>query len=245
MNEWIEQLADMAASGEAVVIVTVANIRGSAPREAGARMLVTASETVGTIGGGQLEYQCTRLAVERLREEPGVAMRRFPLGASMGQCCGGVVDILFETVADGLPSWLRTLGGLHGQRTPAMLVTSVGDRPGRKMIVTPDTEFGDTSAGDVELARKRLVGGDEPLLADNVFYDPVVGSDFDVAVFGAGHVGTALVNVLSTLECNVRWIDSRRKIFRRVPNNALAIESREPALEVSALPPGSHALARH
>lgn len=242
MNEWIKELTDLTAAGEPVVIVTVAAIRGSAPREAGARMLVTATETIGTIGGGQLEYQCTRLAVERLGRNSSVDVERFPLGASMGQCCGGVVEIMFETVADGIPSWLRTLGGLHGQRTPAMLVTEIGGDPERKLIVTGDGEFGNSPHGDIDVARSRLLDRSGPLLDDQVFYDPVLGSDFDIAVFGAGHVGSALVNVLATLECNLRWIDSRRNVFRHVPNNALAIESREPALEIAALAPGSHVL---
>ncbi len=242
MNEWIEHLTDLSASGEPVVVVTVARVRGSAPREVGAKMLVTASETIGTIGGGQLEYQCTRLAVDRLERDSVTDLERFPLGASMGQCCGGVVEVLFETVADGLPAWLRTLGGLHGQRTPALLVTEVGGDSQDRLIVTPEDAFGETHAEDIDAARGRLERGEGAALVDNVFYEPVIGSDFNVAVFGAGHVGSALIGVLSTLDCNVRWVDSRRNVFRRVPNNVRAIETREPALEVAALPPGSYVL---
>jgi xanthine dehydrogenase accessory factor len=54
MNEWIDELNDLVAAGEPAVLVTVAGIRGSAPREIGAKMIVTATETIGTIGGGQL-----------------------------------------------------------------------------------------------------------------------------------------------------------------------------------------------
>ena len=108
MNEWIDELSDLTAAGEPAVLVTVAGIRGSAPREIGAKMIVTASETIGTIGGGQLEYQSTRVAVGMLDEEQ-LALRSFPLGSSMGQCCGGVVEILFEPVAGGMPAWLRDL----------------------------------------------------------------------------------------------------------------------------------------
>ena len=62
MNEWIDELSDLTAAGERVVLVTVAGIRGSAPREVGAKMIVSESATIGTIGGGQLEYQCALLA---------------------------------------------------------------------------------------------------------------------------------------------------------------------------------------
>ena len=45
------------ARGEAAVLVTIAATRGSTPREAGARMLVTATKVCGTIGGGRLEFE--------------------------------------------------------------------------------------------------------------------------------------------------------------------------------------------
>ena len=76
MNEWIDELSDLAAAGEAVVLVTIAGIRGSAPREVGAKMIVTAAETIGTIGGGQLEYQCTRIAFDRLNGDETPSIRR-------------------------------------------------------------------------------------------------------------------------------------------------------------------------
>jgi len=242
MNEWIETLADLTAAGEPAVSVAIAGVRGSAPREVGARMLVTESETTGTIGGGQLEYQCTRLAVERLSRQSTADVQRFPLGPSMGQCCGGVVEVLFETLPDGLPVWLRTLASLHGQRTPVMLVTDTNPDATDRLLVTADDAFGSSLGEAVGLARERLRDRAEPALIDGVFYEPIVGSGFDIAVFGAGHVGSAVVNLLATLDCNVRWIDSRRKVFRQVPNNARAIEAREPALEIAALPPGAFVL---
>ena len=116
MNEWIDELSDLTAAGERVVLVTVAGIRGSAPREVGAKMIVTEDATVGTIGGGQLEFQCTRLACDMLGDDETSSLRKFPLGTSMGQCCGGVVDILFEPIAHRLPGWLQDLRALHGQR---------------------------------------------------------------------------------------------------------------------------------
>ena len=64
------------------MLVTVAGIRGSAPREIGAKMIVTASETIGTIGGGQLEYQSTRIAVGLLEDDR----------SSLAQFSAGVVD---------------------------------------------------------------------------------------------------------------------------------------------------------
>ena len=244
MNEWIEDLADLSAADERAVIVTVAGIRGSAPREAGAKMLVTARETIGTIGGGQLEHQCTRLAVGMLDAATPPELQTFPLGAAMGQCCGGVVEILFEPVAEDDAGWIRDLQALHGQREPAVLLTAIGSRA--KSVITSEEVFGEVTAERIAFARELLsTGGHAARYADDCgdwLCEPVVNPDFNIAVFGAGHVGSAVVASLSQLDCNIRWVDSRRNIFRSTPKNVRAIESPEPALEVTAMPPGSYFL---
>ncbi|MCH8944615.1 MAG: xanthine dehydrogenase accessory protein XdhC [Proteobacteria bacterium] len=237
MNEWIDELTDLAAAGEPAVLVTVAGIRGSAPREIGAKMIVTATQTIGTIGGGQLEYQSTRVAVGMLNDER-TTLRSFPLGSSMGQCCGGVVEILFEPIVDGMPGWLRDLAALHGQREPAIIATRISTTAPAKLIVTASAVFG---AGEVDselVSKARKLLADKPVTCRDVqeFYEPVVVPDLNIAVFGAGHVGTAVVGVLSKLDSNIRWIDSRRDVFRQVPANVRAVETADPALEVAAMP---------
>jgi xanthine dehydrogenase accessory factor len=79
---------------------------------------------------------------------------------------------------------------------------------------------------------------DKPVACRDVqeFYEPVVVPELNIAVFGAGHVGTAVVGALSKLDSNIRWIDSRRHVFRQVPTNVRAIETSDPALEVAAMP---------
>lgn len=243
MNEWIDELSDLTAAGDTAVLVTISGIRGSTPRETGAKMIVTARETIGTIGGGQLEHQCTHIAAGLLGKAAAPETRRFPLGPSLGQCCGGVVDVLFEPVAGGLPEWLRDLRALHGQGRPSVLVTATEART--KFVVTADDVFGiDPGSCDpatVAEARGILQGGAAGV-NHATFYEPVRASEFNIAVFGAGHVGAAVVNVLSGLDCNIRWIDSRPGIFRSAPRNARTIETSEPALEVAAMPPSSYYL---
>ncbi|MDH3304180.1 MAG: xanthine dehydrogenase accessory protein XdhC [Gammaproteobacteria bacterium] len=245
MNEWIDELTDLCAADEPAVVVTVAGIRGSAPREIGAKMIVTARETIGTIGGGQLEYQCTKLAVDMV-EEAAPSLRSFPLGSSMGQCCGGVVEILFEPTGSDIPAWLRDLKALHGQREPAVIVTRISRSSPSKFVVTADRVFGsdeqDALSGLVSAARSILDGDRMPQRDVQDFFEPVVAPDLNIAVFGAGHVGTAVVSALCSLDCNIRWVDSRRNIFRHVPRNVRAIETAEPALEAAAMPAGSYFL---
>lgn len=243
MNEWIDELMDLAAAREPAVLVTVAGIRGSAPREIGAKMIVTATQTIGTIGGGQLEFQSTRIAVERLNET-GSMLRSFPLGTSMGQCCGGVVEILFESVSDGVPAWLRDVHTLHRQREPAVVATRISRTAPAKFVVTAEQVFGEHADEQAMLARARQLLQENPVASRDVqeFFEPIVAPDLNIAVFGAGHVGAAVVNTLSDLDCNIRWVDSRRKMFRQVPANVRAVEAEQPALEVAAMPPASYYL---
>ena len=192
---------------------------------------------IGTIGGGQLEHQCTRLAVEMLDGDDTPSVRRFPLGSSFGQCCGGVVDVLFEPLPAGHPDWLRDVRALHGQRQPAVLVS--GTSAPSKLVVTEHDVYSAMNVRDpaaIATRARSILEGRKPLLHDELFFEPVVGSDFNIAVFGAGHVGTAVVQALSGLDCNIRWIDSRRGIFRSTPRNVRTIEAQEPALEVAAMP---------
>ena len=84
------------------VLVTVASTKGSAPREAGAWMAVFDDETIGTIGGGHLEFQA--IATARATLAPGGTLppqilQRVALGPSLGQCCGGVVHLQYEAVS--------------------------------------------------------------------------------------------------------------------------------------------------
>lgn len=81
------------------ILVTVAATRGSAPREPGAWMLVFAGGESGTIGGGHVELEALSLAREMLASgERGAALRDYALGPSLGQCCGGTMQLRFERV---------------------------------------------------------------------------------------------------------------------------------------------------
>ena len=78
-----------------VIEIRVVQTRGSAPREAGTRMWVGATETHGTIGGGNLEYTALKIAREMLLSGEMRRSRKFALGDALGQCCGGAVTLEF------------------------------------------------------------------------------------------------------------------------------------------------------
>ncbi|CAA2109241.1 xanthine dehydrogenase accessory protein XdhC [Variovorax paradoxus] len=83
------------------VLVRVESTQGSAPREAGTWMAVWADGLTATIGGGQLEFQATKEARDLLAgtRAPFDGIQRYPLGPSLGQCCGGVMFLSYERIA--------------------------------------------------------------------------------------------------------------------------------------------------
>lgn len=97
------------------VLIRILRTQGSAPREAGTWMVAWADALSGTIGGGQLEFQAIAAARALLRGEPGApvpdASVRYPLGPSLGQCCGGVVHLAYRRIgAADAPALREALG---------------------------------------------------------------------------------------------------------------------------------------
>jgi xanthine dehydrogenase accessory factor len=84
--------------------VSIERFEGSSPREVGAWMLVAGDLVQGTVGGGRLEFDAIEYARSLLAASPFVASeesRRYALGPSLGQCCGGVVWLKFIGIAAG------------------------------------------------------------------------------------------------------------------------------------------------
>src|SRR5699024_2312581 len=107
---WLAELAHQLKSGVAQVMVTVGFTQGSAPRDAGARMYVSMDSIVDTIGGGHLEWKAIAHARHMLRGAgPARQSVRYALGPSLGQCCGGVVGLMFELLGPDDASWCEDI----------------------------------------------------------------------------------------------------------------------------------------
>ncbi|MCA9299123.1 MAG: xanthine dehydrogenase accessory protein XdhC [Phycisphaerales bacterium] len=121
-------------AGRPCVLCTVVGARGRTPRNAGARMLwFPDGDAMGTIGGGRLEHLCIDRARRVLEARQGT-METFNLGADADQCCGGVVDVLFEPLGSarrlvifGAGHVARELASLL--RTSPFALTIVDERP--------------------------------------------------------------------------------------------------------------------
>ena len=84
--------------GESAVLVSIVATQGSVPRGPGTHMVVFAHEEHGTIGGGHLEFQALAHARRMLAGHTTEDRLRQVLGPSLGQCCGGVVNLSFERI---------------------------------------------------------------------------------------------------------------------------------------------------
>jgi xanthine dehydrogenase accessory factor len=161
------------------VVVEVVAARGSVPREAGTRMLVSAFEVIGTIGGGHLELKAIADARAMLAGAALQPRQHIALGPSLGQCCGGALELQFTPLdAAGPAAW------------------------------------------------------------------PEVEPRFHLQLYGAGHVGRAIVRLLATLPCRVQWIDERDSEFPAEPLpphiERVCVEPVE--AEVALAPPGAYYL---
>ena len=111
LNEFARRLVH-----EPAVLVSVCSAEGSVPRAPGAWMAVFGDAVMGTIGGGRLEFEAVveaRLLLATTRAMTQPLQVRYPLGPSLGQCCGGVVHLAFERVnAADLPALRTRLGAV-------------------------------------------------------------------------------------------------------------------------------------
>ncbi|TGG92071.1 xanthine dehydrogenase accessory protein XdhC [Natronospirillum operosum] len=125
---WYQAVAACEQRGEPYVLVTVLGVTGSVPREPASKMVVTGDQAWDTIGGGHLEFKIIEQARQQLSQQQYRAeVAHFPLGASLGQCCGGSVSVLLEG-QPGSAHHLVVFGAGHVARA---LMTIAGELPWR------------------------------------------------------------------------------------------------------------------
>jgi xanthine dehydrogenase accessory factor len=251
MINWLQILNQHGGCRTPCVLVTLAEARGSVPREAGTKMVVSENGTFGTIGGGQLEFEALREAREMLASGEAAQLRRFGLGPSLGQCCGGSARVLFEPISGQQEPWQAALQELVKRGEPAVLVTAIGDSGGRKLMVSGEVVVGALGdqgrhAAAVSAARALLTAVDAGVRLEEgedgtaLLLEAIRPDGLHVVLFGAGHVGKALVRILGEVPCRVTWIDGRAEQFPgEVPANVTVECTEMPQYAVDRAPPGA------
>ncbi len=171
MSAWHTIALKELTTCEGAVMVSLASVKGSAPRAAGTQMLITCTRQYGTIGGGKLEYDAAARAREILAHGPETLGETMILGPDLGQCCGGQVALTYE----------------------------------------------------------RLSGNPDSIRARLIEHTPALAPLY---LFGAGHVGKALVQVLDDLPFAIFWVDMRPESFAHAVPHGVTINPCDDPLQV-------------
>jgi xanthine dehydrogenase accessory factor len=240
---WLEAERTL-KQGKPFALATVINVRGSTPREVGAKMLVRDDGQVGTIGGGCGEAEVYRKAQLLLEESGASRLTEVDLTGDFEQqeigTCGGIMDVFID-----LWSPQRDLPVAHEMAEaarasqPLALVTRIESADGAhipaRALLRPN---GETAGLPVELPAKavrqlaEVVSAAVPSLleldamgelkptthisdkAPQVFVDPLPGAQ-RLIIIGAGHVGQALAELGVMLGFRVVVIDDRASFANR------------------------------
>ena len=197
-----------------VARVVIAEVKGSSPREVGAAMLVWASGQSGTIGGGALEWQAAARARAMLGAG-GTRLDHEALGPNLGQCCGGAVTLVTEVYdVQNLPAEGDVIARAVDGSAMSLAVKRLIDRA-RGQGVMPS-----------------------PQLVQGWMVEPVARPTRQLWVWGAGHVGRALVEVLAPLPgLAITWVDTAPDRFpKTLPDTARALPVPDPGLAVALAP---------
>ena len=247
MPAWALQLAEVLGRKHCVV-VTLDLVLGSAPREAGSRMIVTADEAFGSIGGGNLEFEAMAHARELLARagSPWQEHRPYSLGPALNQCCGGTVTLLFERFKAGIPAWLEELVEKTGKQQPVVLASAIDRAEPCKVLLSQADSNGTVPVEVMDRGRKLLQGAGEAGIdkletPDGEWWLEIPGvKRKPLILFGAGHVGQAVARLLEDMPFEVTWVDGRPDIFPdRTGSNVTAVKTGDVLAEVGRAPSGS------
>lgn len=205
----------MLSADSPACLITLVEARGSTPRNAGARLVISAQgQTTGTIGGGALEWQAMARAQKLMQAHPdGIGRHEGEaLGPSLGQCCGGAVRLRYEVLVPSDRDWIASLAEAeqHGAFTTH---GKVDDRGVLVRTLAP---------------------------ADRAIIETFGDARTPILLFGAGHTGRALVLALAPLPFSVSWIDPRKSEFPGVfPANVTPYAPDDPLEMLDLAPKGA------
>ncbi|SON56482.1 putative xanthine dehydrogenase subunit A [Hartmannibacter diazotrophicus] len=213
----------------AASLVTVIGTRGSTPREAGTRLVVAPDGSFsGTIGGGRFEYEAlAEASAAAASGEDRFFLHRFALGPELGQCCGGAMTIAVEVFSKARRDEVKRLAEAEaGGMTTEADTTSAGGGLFRTIL----------SSGQ---RRPSAVLRDNGRLVED-FGQP----SRQVILFGAGHVGRALMLQMASLPMfRLTWVDGREGQFPpRVPASVTLVDAVDPDAIFADAEPGAFVL---
>ena len=133
MDSWLKPVKTEISLNNGFVLLTIVATKGSTPCTNGDKIVCTSNENAfGSIGGGNLEFKALAFAQEMLAQKINSSqLIKYPLGATLGQCCGGYVKVLFESFTENdsalnhKDSWLDKVSALHKKSEDFVLATII------------------------------------------------------------------------------------------------------------------------
>ena len=225
MQQIIREMSTQVSGGEPFVLATVVTRNGSAPRSAGAKMLVRVDGSIaGTVGGGKLEAQVLELAAEIMKTH-SASMNEFHFtgkdASTMDMICGGRVEVLVEWLNARTPEVVQLVQALQvlaDSRQKGWLVTQLpgSAETGLHGLASAEKVLAGALPEGLEL--KAIQAVRQPLLIkasqQDCLVEPVNISG-TVYIFGAGHVSRSLAEFTQAVGFWTVVIDDRPEFANR------------------------------
>ena len=207
MNLWHECVSELETKGEAYVLITLLGTRGSTPRNSGTKMVVSNSNNYCTIGGGQLEFQAIAKAQSLLKTMQSTGeniqeIEHFPLGARLGQCCGGSASVLFESFSAAEVNIMLFGAGHVGKA----LVSVLAQLPCRvHWVDSREHEFPETLPGNTSRIVSDTPAAEVKTLPPGSYYIVMTHNhplDFDITLAALERKDAAYVGLIGS---DTKW----------------------------------------
>ncbi|HIE75670.1 MAG TPA: hypothetical protein EYP93_05610, partial [Gammaproteobacteria bacterium] len=197
--DWINAALDTVAKARPAVLAIICGERGSTPRETGSWILIGETQSLGSIGGGELERTIIEAGQAMLAGNGDWARSivHCVLGPDMRQCCGGTLEVMLQPIDASASLWLQK--ARDKQRT------------GTQVNVLFNKTHTDIPPSVIDHGKPSTVS------ADAVYILPLADHRPALALFGAGHVGRALCTMASQLPLRLSVFDSRKDQCAQVP----------------------------
>ncbi len=237
MQHIYARLEEFLRSGETVAVATIIEVRGSVPREVGAKMIIhPLGRHEGTVGGGCGEADVIRSALDVIQTgQPTIVLVDLTEDVSMQALgvCGGIMRVYVERVApepcpDGVSAaeWIAALREAVRNREPAALATVVaGPRAGSQAVLRLDRPplgslaLGDAEPGLIAEALDALRARQHALLrvpeaSTEVFVETQRRAP-ELVIVGGGHIAVPLAQMAALCDFSVTVLDDRPSFANR------------------------------
>jgi len=195
--DWVRMAHGAATQDKHCVLVFVADHQGSTPRETGTWMLIDEQQSLGTLGGGEVERMVIAEARDLLagNKDWRRSHEKFQLGPDLGQCCGGTMTVLFEPVDEISLDWLSDALTEVAQ---GYVLFPVGDPSSAPQVMSGDTPENLSRSGGAHI---QLLIDERPR----------------VVLYGGGHVGRTIAAIAAQMPVRLEVVDERQEVLADIP----------------------------